>query len=205
MIYIAHRVNSIDELMGVPVEYGVEIDVRSDGSSIILGHDPGEHGNTLNDYCSFFRHKLVIINIKTEKIENLVVDILKKFNIDNYFFLDSSMSSVVKYSTIADRKFSGRVSEFESVDTIQLSSDLIEWVWVDCFTRFSLTPIIYSTLKNVLRKKICLTSPDLLGRPEDIFGHAELIKNLGLLPDAICTKLVNIPVWKENLLFDLKK
>ena len=34
----------------------------------------------------FYKHKLIIANIKSERIENSVIKMFKKYNIDNYFF-----------------------------------------------------------------------------------------------------------------------
>jgi hypothetical protein len=200
MQFIAHRINTIADLRTVPKEYGVEIDVRVDVNSIILGHDPGLNGVEINEFLKYFEHYLLIINVKTEKIEKNIIDILRDKNISNYFFLDSSMSSIVQLSPKAEKKFSGRISEFESIESIKLSKDLVDWVWVDCFTKFSLTTVNFQILKDVLNKKICLTSPDLVGRPEDIALHAHIIRSLGCFPDAICCKLGNIEKWKQELL-----
>ena len=200
MQFIAHRINTIEDLRAVPKEYGVEIDVRVDVNSIILGHDPGLNGVQINEFLRYFEHRLLIVNVKTEKIEKNIIDILRDKNILNYFFLDSSMSSIVQMSEKAKKKFCGRISEFESIESIELSKDLIDWVWVDCFTKFSLTTVNFQRIKDVLNKNICLTSPDLVGRPEDIALHAQIIKSLGCLPDAICCKLENIEKWKKELL-----
>ena len=40
MEFIAHRVNTIEELRKVPKEYGVELDLRDFGERLILQHDP---------------------------------------------------------------------------------------------------------------------------------------------------------------------
>jgi hypothetical protein len=200
MQFVAHRINTIEDLRAVPKECGIEIDARIDIDSITLGHDPGLNGVQINEFLKYYEHGLLIINIKTEKIEKTIIDILKVNNISNYFFLDSSMSSIVQMSEVAKKKFCGRISEYESVDSIELSRDLIDWVWVDCFTKFSLTTVNFQKIKEILNKKICLTSPDLVGRPEDIALHAQTIKSLGCLPDAICCKLENIEKWKQELL-----
>ena len=40
MIKIKHRINSIHELKEVNPIYGVEVDIRSYGSEIIINHEP---------------------------------------------------------------------------------------------------------------------------------------------------------------------
>ena len=50
MEFIIHRVNLIEELKTVPAELGCEIDIRTDGSNLILSHDPFSSGDKLTDY-----------------------------------------------------------------------------------------------------------------------------------------------------------
>ena len=44
MFYIAHRVNTIEHLRAIPVQFGVEVDLRDDGGRIVLQHDPFQDG-----------------------------------------------------------------------------------------------------------------------------------------------------------------
>ena len=39
MEFIIHRVNKIKDLKLLPTKFGAEIDIRSNGSKIILNHD----------------------------------------------------------------------------------------------------------------------------------------------------------------------
>ena len=50
MEYIIHRVNSINELKKIKKSYGVEIDIRSNGSKLILNHEPFVKGESFNNY-----------------------------------------------------------------------------------------------------------------------------------------------------------
>ena len=47
--------------------------------------------------------------------------------------------------------------------------------------------------------KICLTSPDLLGRDNEIVEMADYIKKHEIQFDAICCKIHNIHHWKKCL------
>ena len=85
MEYIAHRINTIDELLKVPKNYGVEIDIRDFGKKLILNHDPFEDGDTLEDYLEHYDHGTLILNIKSERIEYKVLEILNKYKIKKYF------------------------------------------------------------------------------------------------------------------------
>jgi tripartite-type tricarboxylate transporter receptor subunit TctC len=58
-----------------------------------------------------------------------------------------------------------------------------EWVWVDCFTKLPLTREVYAQLKKHF--KICLVSPELLGRPSEIGWYREQLAGMEI--DAVCT------------------
>jgi hypothetical protein len=82
-----------------------------------------------------------------------------------------------------------RVSEFESVDTALTLAGKVEWVWVDCFTRFPLTTAAAQRLQRA-GFKLCLVSPELQGRPAEteIPQMRELLGALGIAAEAVCTK-----------------
>ncbi|MAZ07787.1 MAG: hypothetical protein CMM99_04940 [Rickettsiales bacterium] len=78
MIIIYHRINSIKQLKKIPYKYGVEIDIRDYKNELILNHDPFKKGDKFLEYLKHFKHKFLIINIKSEGIEKKIFDILKK-------------------------------------------------------------------------------------------------------------------------------
>lgn len=197
MIYVAHRINTVEELNSVPEKFGVEIDVRDVGGELILAHDAFVGGERFSNFLKYYRHKLLVVNIKSYGIESKILEELKTFKVTEFFFLDSAASVIIQLCEGNQAHFSGRVSEFESIETIRLSKNLFDWVWVDCFTEYSLSTEIYATLHKLLNKKICLTSPDLLKRSHEIEDHAKKIKQTNCYPDAICTKLKNIEAWQN--------
>ena len=77
MIIIEHRVNSIKHLKLTNKDYGVEIDVRSNGSELILDHDPYIDGVFLSDWIKHFDHNFIIFNIKEEVLKKKYCTILK--------------------------------------------------------------------------------------------------------------------------------
>ena len=95
MILISHRANTISQLINLNKEYGVEIDIRDDGKNLIIVHDPFKKGIKLSTYLKNFNHAFIIANIKSERIEEEVAKIFKKFKINNYFFLDSSFPQII--------------------------------------------------------------------------------------------------------------
>jgi len=197
MIYVAHRINTTAELEQVPTEFGVEIDLREREGEIVLSHDPFMEGVCLNDYLKHYQHSLLILNMKSAHLEQEALKTLKKHKINNYFFLDSSMSSIIALSKFKEYHFAGRVSEFERITSTALSNNIFSWAWIDCFTKFSLSKNDFEVLNKKFGMRVCLTSPDLLGRPEDIDLHANMLRKLKIIPDAICTKLHNINFWKN--------
>ena len=90
MILVSHRINSVKSLKKLSYNYGVEVDLRDFKNNIHLSHDPFKIGEQFTKYLKSFNHKFLICNIKSERIEFKVLKLLKKFNIRNYFFLDSS-------------------------------------------------------------------------------------------------------------------
>ena len=81
MEIIAHRINRISELKKLPLRYGAEIDVRTNGSKIILNHDPYKNGENFKNYLENYNNGTLVLNIKEAGIEKEVVNITKKFRV----------------------------------------------------------------------------------------------------------------------------
>jgi hypothetical protein len=195
MIYVAHRINTIQELKNVPKRFGVEIDLRDHHETIILQHDPFKDGESFEEYLKHYTHKLLILNVKSERIELKIIELLKKYNIKNYFFLDSSFPMIYLLSQQGEKNLAIRFSEFEGLDTVLAVKDRVSWVWVDCFTKLPLSKEIFAKLK-ASGLKLCLVSPELQGRDEDIETYRKFLQQENLHVDAICTKKYNIPRWE---------
>ncbi len=197
MLYIAHRINTIEALKTVPSHYGIEVDIRDgkDGK-LILQHDPFKDGEDLDEFLGHYTHKLIILNIKSERIEIPILELLKKHGITSYFFLDSSFPMIIHLLThFQESNTAIRFSEYEGLDTILALKGKVKWVWVDCFTKLPLTPDTFSRLKEA-GFQLCLVSPELQGRPNDIVVYRDYLNQNRLQIDAICTKMHNIPIWK---------
>lgn len=193
--YIAHRINTIEELKALPQEFGVELDLRDYGDHLILQHDPFVKGVRFDEYLKHYQHGTMILNIKSERIEQHALELLRKFNIIDYFFLDSSFPMIYQLSKQGETRCAIRFSEFEGMDTVLKMKDKVEWVWVDCFSRLPITKENYQTLKSS-GFKLCLVSPELQSREKDIEQYKEQLLDAGIIFDAICTKSYNIERWK---------
>jgi len=191
MLIIEHRKNKITELENVPVHHGVEIDIRSYGDRLVLHHDPFCEGEDFEKWLKSYRHQFIILNVKEEGIEKRVQELLDQRNIKDYFYLDLSFPFLVKRMFSGEQKIAVRFSEYESIETCLSLAGKVEWVWVDCFSRFPLDEEAFRRLSRHF--KICLVSPELVGRQEEIKIIQGQIE--GMKIDAICTKLPEM--WSD--------
>lgn len=198
MNFISHRRNTIAELQATPKEYGVEVDIRSDNAQLIIHHDPLTPGENFETWLKHYRHGTLILNVKEEGLEARLIELMKQYQISDYFFLDQSFPFLIKWSKLGERRCAVRVSEFESIETALSLAGKIDWVWVDCFTHFPLTG---SDAKRLQDRgfKLCLVSPELQGRlaETEIAQLASLLRERSIQAEAICTK--NPDLWKACL------
>lgn len=193
MLLIAHRVNTIDQLRRTPTEFGVELDLRDRGERLILQHDPFSDGEDFEDFLEHWRHRLMILNIKSERIEPRVLELVRRAGIADYFFLDSSFPMIRLLSQQGERRIAVRFSEFEPIESALALVGKVEWAWIDCFTKMPLDADAYARLKAHF--KLCAVSPELQGRDHSTI--AEYRRQLGQFPmDAICTKRPDL--WTDR-------
>ena len=195
MEYIAHRINTVEELKQIPYEYGVELDLRDYGDRLILQHDPFKDGEDFEEYLKHYNHGTMILNIKSERIEHKVLELIKKYDVKKYFFLDSSFPMIYLLSNNNEKNIALRFSEFEGIDTILNMKNKVEWIWVDCFSKLPITNENYMLLK-ANGFKFCLVSPELQGQSEKLEEYKEYLNCNNIVFDAICTKNYNIDTWK---------
>ena len=195
MEYIAHRINTIAELKKLPEEYGVELDLRDDlNGRIYISHNPFEAGEDFEAYCKEYRHGTMILNIKSERIEHEVLTLMEKYQIRNYFFLDSSFPMIKLLTDMGVKQVALRFSELEGLDTIRNMAGRAQWVWVDCFTKIPIDRESFKELK-AHGYKLCFVSPELEGQEEKLADYKEYIREQGIVFDAVCTKSYHIKDW----------
>jgi hypothetical protein len=196
MKLVAHRRNTLADLLATPVEYGVEVDIRSLGGKLIIHHDAFVEGEDFINWLDNYRHGTLILNVKEEGLEQRLLDLMKKKNIEDFFFLDQSFPFLIKTAKQGERRCAVRVSEYEHIDTALTLAGKIDWVWVDCFTRF---PLSGEEAERLHRAgfKLCLVSPELQQRtsPDEIPALRALLAERRIVPDAVCTKMPER--WKE--------
>lgn len=189
MNIIAHRKNSVADLLATPTQYGVEVDIRSRGQELIIHHDPFAEGISFEDWLSHYQHGTLILNVKEEGLEERLIHLMQSRGCEDYFFLDQSFPYLVKWSGKGEARCAVRVSEFESIETALSLAGRVNWVWVDCFTRFPLTGDQAERLQKA-GLRLCLVSPELQGRhaETEIPALIELLHQQGILAEAVCTK-----------------
>lgn len=190
MKLIAHRRNTLAELRATPIEYGVEVDIRSVGERLIIHHDPFVDGEDFIAWLAHYRHGTLILNVKEEGLEQRLLNLMAEQGIGDFFFLDQSFPFLIKTARQGERRCAVRVSEFESIETVLTLAGMIDWVWVDCFSRFPLTGAEAGKLQ-ALGFRLCLVSPELQGRngAQEIPEMRAFLRQEGISADAVCTKL----------------
>lgn len=208
MKIISHRINTISQLKLVPKEFGIELDVRYHEDELVLHHDPFSHHKSPKpeNFSKFLAHYNcegpMILNVKTEGVEERCIELMNKFQIKNWFFLDLSMPYFVKYSKLAEslaikgfgpENLAVRFSEEEPIEYALNFAKKAKWVWVDCFTKLPLDDESYNKLKQA-EFKICLVSPELQKYSPDLIRDFR-IQLQGKEIDSVCTKHPDL--WKK--------
>ena len=188
MIIVRHRRNTVEELRATPPELGIELDLRSRGDELIIHHDAFVDGERFLDWLDGYLQGLLILNVKEEGLEERLIALMRERGIESYFFLDQSFPFLVRTANRGESRCAVRVSEFESIDTALSLAGRIDWVWVDCFTRFPLDGAQARRLQQA-GFKLCLVSPELQGRdPGEIAALRALLAREGIQAEAVCTK-----------------
>ena len=102
---------------------------------------------------------------------------------------------IYQLNKIKEKNIAIRLSELESIESVELVKDMVKWVWIDCFTKFPLTKDIYKKIRN-FGLKICLVSPELQSHNISMIEEIKnILKNNNYNVDAICTKIYNVDLW----------
>lgn len=188
--FICHRINNTEDLKNINPMFGTEVDIRDDHISqkLILAHNPFDCGELFEDYLEKYHHNTLILNIKSERIESRCLELLDRYKITNYFFLDSSFPMIhLINKEFKISNFASRYSEYEPIESTISINNFIEWIWIDCFNYM---PTFFET-----DKKICIVSPELHNQKKKIQMYRQQLIDSNTVPDAICCKYDNIIEW----------
>lgn len=178
MIFL-HRQNDPEFIQFKNVD-GIELDIRSIGSDLVLTHDrlSSHHLENsssliyLSEVVQHLKNYTVIVNVKESGLEEQISDLFDDNNI-KYYFLDSQIPDILRLSKKEEYKgkFIIRVSQFENINYDLLNFSKPEFIWVDYnFENFNLNRYI-KFLKNInndehintLKIQKILVSPELYG------------------------------------------
>jgi hypothetical protein len=141
----------------------------------------------------------MIVNIKSEGIEIEAKKLLDKYQIENYFFLDSTIPMIVKLGKVPGYNFAVRVSVYESIYSAISLRLFAKWIWVDCFNDVLLTKEEYANLKKQ-GFNLCFVSPELHNINAGINEYINNFLIFNIKPEMVCSKLINYELWNEILI-----
>lgn len=193
---IIHRVNSIEILKSIDKSLGCEIDIRTDGSNLILNHEPLKKGDRLNDYLDEYRHGTLVLNIKETGIESIVLQEVQKRNIKSYFLLDVEMPYLIKAFIKNEKNLAVRFSEYEPIENAVIYKNKFNWIWVDSITK---VPITIENFQTINKFNVCVVCPSLWKRSEDIIKEKYKLSQYNFDNLKVITKHKYINMWLDSL------
>ena len=193
MEFIIHRVNLIEDLKKIPSDFGCEIDIRTDGSKLILSHDPFKKGDNLNDYLDEYKNGTLVLNIKESGIEDMVLGEIRKRDIRSYFLLDVEFPYLFSAIKKGERNISIRFSEKEPIENLIEFQSKVDWVWIDTITS---VPVNHKNKSILELFKSCLVCPSRWGQGKDIHKVRNYLRSIEFKPDKIMTDFKHLNKWK---------
>ena len=193
---IIHRINEISKLKSIPFEYGCEIDIRTNGSNLILNHNPYLSGDSLIDFLDNYQHGTLVLNIKESGIESDVLSHVRERNINSFFLLDVEFPYLYRASRDGERSIALRYSEDEPIELVNKYKNMVDWVWIDTNTKL---PLDMETIVQLKGFNTCLVCPGRWGRPKDIIPYRNLMKQFDFEPTAIMTSSTDVQQWESKL------
>ena len=165
--------------------YGFETDFRDFGGKVLISHNPPQGNELTADelfriYAESGSKEMLALNIKADGLQDMMLELLKKYGIENYFLFDMSVCDTILYIE-RNMKIASRSSEFEPYLPFYKDSEV---VWVDYFD--GRTNIIEELRKYIADdKKPCIVSPELHGLPYEPMW--QMLKENGLTNIMLCT------------------
>jgi len=194
MELIIHRINTLKKLKKIPLKYGVEVDLRSQNSKIILSHNLNKGRDKFSNYLENYKHGTLILNIKESGIEAEVIKMVKSYPVKSYFLLDVEMPYIFT-SYKKNKKIAVRFSQYENINLAKKFINKLDWLWIDTVTKL---PINKKNISIISRFKSCLVCPERWGRIKDIKKYKNFMKKINFYPTAVMTNEKCIKLWETN-------
>ena len=165
--------------------FGFETDFRDFGGRILISHNPPIGNEFTADelfrlYAESGNKSTLALNIKADGLQDMMLELLKKYRIENYFLFDMSVCDTIPYIE-RKMKIASRSSEFEPFLPFYKDSEV---VWVDYFD--GRTNIIEELRKYIADgKRPCIVSPELHGLSYEPMW--QMLKENGLTDIMLCS------------------
>ena len=141
--------------------FGTETDIRDYNSKLVISHDMATKDSILLEeffeiYCNNDKKLPLALNIKADGLQTELINLITKYEIENYFVFDMSVPDGVQYLAHKLNVFT-RKSEYEIHPAYYEESI---GIWLDEFKDnwITLNEIKSHLLKG---KKVCIVSPEL--------------------------------------------
>lgn len=144
--------------------FGVETDIRDFNGELVISHDIASSNSLKAEkffqiYCKYNKELILALNVKSDGIQKLTMNLLNKYDIKNYFLFDMSVPEQYVYSKNHFIVYT-RHSDLEKELVLY---DKSAGVWMDEFdNEWIHEEAISYHLKN--NKKVCIVSPELHGK-----------------------------------------
>ena len=166
---------------------GTETDFRDFNGKLVVSHNVAD-SSCLPAECFFSLYHgtkyTLALNVKADGIQQMLFELLSKYEIENYFCFDMSIPDTLGYID-AGLKFFVRESEYEKINELYENA---EGVWIDGFKTDEW--ISFELIGNHRRngKKVCIVSSELHGRNKDCLWKRlkidDILKDDGII---LCT------------------
>ena len=169
--------------------YGTETDIRDYKGELVISHDIANEASLsvqelFEIYNKYNKNLPLALNIKADGLQNKLKELLKQYNIINYFVFDMSVPDSLGYLKQNMKVFT-RESEYESIPSFYEES---HGIWLDEFKGHWITKDIIK--KHIdYNKQVCIVSPDLHKRDykKEWQDYKNIEKELKINNLIICT------------------
>jgi len=169
--------------------FGTETDIRDYNGNLVISHDIACSKSILVKdffqlYNSYNLSLPLALNIKADGLQFKLKELLKEYNIKNYFIFDMSVPDGLQYLKTGITLYT-RESEYETIPAFYNDA---KGIWLDEFKSHWIDKeVIQKHINNT--KKLCIVSPDLHNREHkaEWQHYKDIEKELGIDSLMICT------------------
>lgn len=161
--------NSVSALeQALKMGVGIETDIRDYKGKLVISHNVADDKSVLVEdifelYKKYGTNGCLALNVKADGLQTLVSELLKKYDITNYFLFDMSIPEMIVYDAL-DLQYFTRSSDVEKECVLYENA---KGVWLDSFYHDDWLDL--SVIRKHIQsgKKVCVVSPELHGRDKN--------------------------------------